>query len=124
MKKTITIGLVVALLALCAVQLLALQTGTWDCMGYTITVTPDDPANPSLAGTIDIVKCDDYADVNISGTYGKAPGRKPATLVSIAGTINAGDTPIYVERDFTFQPGPDKSVWKTIVSWIEGQIAA
>lgn len=122
MKRTIIIGFVVALLALSAGQLLALQTGTWTCMGYTITIIPDDPDNPNLSGTIQIVKSDDYADVNLSGTYLREDGRRPATVVSIAGTITTPDGTIDVAREFTFSPGPQKTVWKTIISWIESQI--
>ena len=124
MKKTIIIGFVVALLALSAVQLLALQTGTWTCMGYAITVTPDDPDNPSLSGTIQIVKSDDYADVNLSGTYQREDGRRPVTVVNIEGTITTPDGEFSVAREFKFLPGPQKTVWKTIISWVESQIVS
>lgn len=123
MKKTIIIGLVAALLALGAGQLLALQTGTWECMGYTIVITPDDPDNPNLSGTISITKVDEAAEVNVAGTYARAEGRRPALTVSVAGTITTPDGVIEVARDFTFLPGPQKSVWKTIVCWLESQIA-
>lgn len=122
MKRTVIVGCVAALLALTATQLLALQTGTWTCMGYTITVTPDDPDNPSLAGSIQIVKSDDYADVNVAGRYWKESGKKPATVVDIAGTITTPDGEIQVARQFRFQPGPQKTIWKTIISWLESQI--
>lgn len=123
MRSTVLIGLAVALLALSAGQLLALQTGTWECMGYTITIVPDDPDNPNLSGTISITKSDDYAEVNIAGTYVRAEGKRPALNVSVAGTITTPDGVIEVARDFTFEPGPKKTVWKTIISWIESQIA-
>jgi len=122
MRRTIVIAFVVALLALSATQLLALQTGTWTCMGYTITVTPDDPDNPNLSGTIEIVKSDDYADVYLTGTYTRELGKKPATVVSIAGTITTPDGETSVARSFKFVPGPQKTVWKTVISWIESQI--
>lgn len=122
MKRTIIIGLVVALLALGAAQLYALQTGTWTCMGYTITVTPDDPENPNLSGTIQIVKSDDYADVNVTGVYWREDGKKPATVVEISGTITTPDGEFAVARQFKFLPGPQKTVWKTIISWLESQI--
>jgi hypothetical protein len=122
MKKTIIIGFAVALLALSASQVLALQTGTWTCMGYTITVTPNDPDNPGLGGAIQIVKSDDYADVNVSGTYWKEQGRRPATVVDLAGTVTTPDGETQVARQFKFQPGPQKTVWKTVISWLESQI--
>lgn len=124
MKKTIIIGFVVALLALSAGQLLALQTGTWTCMGYTITVTPDDPSNPNQSGTIQIVKSDDYADVSVSGTYQRESGKKPVTVVDIAGTITTPDGEFDIARQFSFQPGPQNTVWKTVISWIESQIVS
>jgi len=122
MKRTIIIVSVVALLALSATALLALQTGTWTCMGYTITVTPDDPEDPSLSGTIEIIKSDDYADVYVTGTYWKDTGKKPATTVDISGTITTPDGEFLVAREFKFLPGPQKTVWKTILSWLESQI--
>lgn len=122
MKRTIIIAAVVALLALSTTALFALQTGTWTCMGYTITVTPDDPENPNLSGTIQIVKSDDYADVNVTGTYWREDGKKPATIVDISGTITTPDGEFLVEREFKFLPGPQKTVWKTIISWLESQI--
>ena len=122
MKKTIIFGFLVALLALSAGQLLALQTGTWDCLGYTVTITPDDPANPTLSGTLDITRDDDYAEVNVEGTYQKTTGKKPATVVNVAGTITTPDGDTEVARTFTFQPGPQKTVWKSIISWIESEI--
>ncbi len=124
MKKTIIIGFVAALLALSAGQLLALQTGTWTCMGYTITVTPDDADNPNLSGTIEIVKVDDYASVNVSGTYEKGVGRRPVTVVSISGTITTPDGDNEISHEFTFDPGPQRTLWKTVISWIESQIAS
>jgi len=123
MKRTITIGFVVALLALSATQLLALDTGTWTCMGYTITVTPTDPANPGLAGIITIDKTDDYAVVDIDGTYCKESGRRPMTVVDIAGTITTPDGVMEVARQFKFPPGPQKTVWRSIIAWLDGQIA-
>ncbi len=122
MKRTIIIAFVAAVLALSAGQALALQTGTWTCMGYTITVTPDDPDNPNLSGTIEISKVDDYATVDLAGTYVRELGRRPATVVSIAGTITTPDGTTDVAREFTFSPGPQKTVWKTVISWIESQI--
>lgn len=124
MKRTMIVGFLAALLVLSAGQLLALQTGTWECMGYTITITPDDPENPNLSGTISITKVDEYAEVNVAGTYLRAEGKKPVLTVSVAGTITTGDGDIEVARDFTFQPGPQKSVWKTIICWLESQIAS
>jgi hypothetical protein len=124
MKTTLVVAFVVAILALSAGQLLAIETGTWECMGYTITVTPTDPDNPNLAGTIEITKADDVAEVYVSGTYARADGKKPATIVDVAGTITTPDGVIDVARVFTFEPGPKKSVWKTVVSWIESQIAS
>lgn len=124
MRRTIIFAFVVALIALSAGQLLAIQSGTWTCMGYTITVTPDDPDNPNLSGTIQIVKSDDYADVNVTGTYYKETGKRPATVVDIAGTITTPDGEISVAREFTFVPGPQKTVWKTVISWIESQIVS
>jgi hypothetical protein len=123
MKRTLIVAFVLAMLALSAGQLFALQTGTWTCMGYTITITPDDPDNPNLSGTIQIVKSDDYADVNVSGTYVKDQGRKPAIVVDLAGTITTPDGEILVARQFKFVPGPQKTVWKTVISWLESQIA-
>jgi len=123
MKKTIIFGFLVALLALSAGQLLALETGTWDCMGYTVTITPDDAANPSLSGTIVITNDDDYAKVNVTGTYHKTTGKKPATVVDVAGTIETPDGTMDVEKTFTFQPGPQKTVWKSVITWLEGEIA-
>jgi len=122
MKRTIIIGFVVALLALSATQLLALQAGTWTCMGYTITVTPDDPANPDLAGAITIDKSDDYAIVDVDGRYWKESGRRPITVVDIEGTIQTEDGVIDVARQFKFPPGPQKTVWRSVVAWLEGQI--
>lgn len=124
MKTRIIVGLVVALIALGAAQAFALQTGTWDCMGYTITITPDDPDNPNLSGTILITKSDDAADVNVAGTYVRSEGKRPATTVDVAGTITTPDGVIEIARVFTFQPGPQKTVWKSIISWIESSIAS
>lgn len=123
MKRTLIVAFVLAMLALSAGQSFALQAGTWDCMGYTITVTPDDPENPNLSGAITIVKSDDYADVNVSGTYARAEGRRPAIVVDVAGTITTPDGVLEVARQFKFLPGPQKSVWKTVVSWLESEIA-
>ncbi|MEI6916491.1 MAG: hypothetical protein WCL39_15250 [Armatimonadota bacterium] len=123
MKKTIIFGFLVALLALSAGQLLALQTGTWDCLGYTVTITPDDPANPTLSGTLDITRDDDYAEVNVEGTYQKTTGKKPATVVHITGTIITPDGSIDVDKQFTFQPGPQKTIWKTVITSLESEIA-
>jgi len=124
MKKTLLIGFVVALLALGVSQAFALQTGTWTCMGYTITVTPDDPTNPNLSGKIQIVKSDDYADVNVAGTYYKSTGKKPATIVDVSGTITTPDGDYQVARKFTFEPGPQNTIWKTVISWLESQIVS
>jgi len=124
MKRMIMVGFVLALLALSAAQVFALQTGTWTCMGYTITITPDDADNPNLSGTIAIFKSDDCATIDVSGTYLRSEGKRPATVVSVAGTITTEDGIIDVAREFTFQPGPQKTVWKTILSWLESEIAS
>lgn len=124
MKKTLLAALIVALMAIGASQVLAITEGTWTCMGYTITVTADDPDNPEKSGTVLITKSDDYAEVYVTGVYYKAEGKKPATVVEIAGTITAQGVTIEVARTFTFSPGPKKTIWKTIVSWLESQIAS
>lgn len=127
MKSTTLIAFVVALLALSAGQLLALQTGTWTCMGYTITITPDDADNPNLSGTISITKSDAAAEiyVDIAGTYVREQSKRPQTVVAVSGTITTPDAPTgeSVSKDFTFSPGPQKTVWKSIISWIESEIA-
>lgn len=121
MRRALFVTVVLAVLA--AVPALAVQPGTWDCMGYTITVTADDPEDPNASGTILITKSDEYAVVNISGTYKRADGRRPLTLVEIEGTIETPEGIINVSRDFTFKNGPKKAVWYTVISWIESQIA-
>lgn len=126
MRRTIVIGFVIALLALSTAQVMALQTGTWLCMGYTITITPDDPDNPNLSGTIEITYSDEEAGISVAidGTYVREDGRRPATVVDVAGTITTLDGVESVARQFTFDPGPKKTVWKTIISWIESEIAS
>jgi hypothetical protein len=124
MKRVFLVSVVLALLALSATQLFAIQTGTWTCLGYTITVTPDDPENPNLSGVIEIVKSDDYADVVLEGTYAtvKEPGKKAILVVDIAGTVSTPDGIMDVGREFKFNPGPQKTVWKTVLTWIDSQI--
>jgi hypothetical protein len=124
MKKTLYITLAVFALTLAALPLLALQAGTWECMGYTFVVTPDDPNDPDAAGSISITKSDEYADVAIEGRYAKEGKKQPVTTVNIWGTIATPDAVTEVDRTFTFKPGPKKSVWNTVVSWIESQIAS
>ena len=124
MKKALSMAVAVALLALGAAQVLAIQAGTFECMGYTITVTPDDPENPSKSGTVTITKSDDYAEVQVTGTYHKETGKRPATIVEISGTITTPDGTTTVARTFTFSPGPQKTVWKTVISWLESEIAS
>ncbi len=124
MRKAIYITLAAIALMLATLPLLALQAGTWECMGYTIVVTPDDPNDPDAAGSISITKSDEYADVAIEGRYAKEGKKQPATTVEIWGTITTPDAVTEVDRTFTFKPGPQKSVWKTVVSWIESQIAS
>jgi hypothetical protein len=75
------------------------------------------------SGTIEITKSDDYATVDVAGTYYKEDGKRPATVVSIAGTIETPDGIEEVEREFTFSPGPKKTIWKTILCWLESEIA-
>lgn len=123
MKKILFATLVVALLALGASQLLALQTGTWECMGYTITVTPDDPEDPNKSGSVTITKSEDYADVDVGGRYSKADGKRPATVVEISGTITTPDGVTSVARTFTLTPGPRQAPWMTVLAWLESQIA-
>jgi|GEM_PF-1361799 len=123
MAKTLCIVLAALALTVAALPLLALQDGTWECMGYTIVVTPDDPNDPDAAGSISITKSDEYADVAIEGRYTKEGKKQPNTTVEIWGTITTPDAVTEVERTFTFKPGPKKSVWNTVVSWIESQIA-
>jgi len=124
MRKAIWIGVMcVWMFVLAVAPSMALQAGTWDCMGYTITVTPDDPDDPNKSGSITITKSDEYADVDISGLYWKKDGKKPALVVEIGGTIETPDGIMEVNRTFTFSPGPKRTVWKTILSWIESQIS-
>ncbi|MGB9619385.1 MAG: hypothetical protein ACPL7K_03110 [Armatimonadota bacterium] len=123
MKKTMIAALAVAILALAASQLAALQVGTWECMGYTITVTPDDPEDPQKSGTIEIYKEDDYAIVEASGVYYREGVKQPATVVDLTAVITTPDGVEEVSRTFTFSPGPKKTVWKTILSWLESEIA-
>jgi hypothetical protein len=125
MKKTLYVTLAVFALTLAALPLLALQAGTWECMGYTIVVTPDDPNDPDAAGSISITKSDEYAIVDIEGRYAKVGKKQPTTTAHVWGTIETPDgTIVLVDRAFTFRPGPQKSVWKMVVSWIESQIAS
>jgi len=121
MKKALFLSLLALVLA--AGAALAIQPGSWECMGYTVTVTADDPEDPNAAGTLVITKADDYAEVAIEGTYERVGLRRPVTVVEIWGTITTPDGVIEVDRDFTFNNGPRKAVWYTVISWIESQIA-
>ena len=124
MKKALFATLAFAILVLGASQLMALQVGTWECMGYTITITPEDPEDPQKSGTILIVKSDDYATVEASGTYLRDGVKQPSTTVDITATITTPDGVTTASRTFTFGPGPKKTVWKTILCWLESLIAS
>lgn len=124
MSKAIYITLAVMALTLAALPLLALNSGTWECMGYTIVVTPDDPEDPNAAGSITITKSDEYADVAVEGRYTREGVKQPITVVHVWGTITTPDAVTEVDRTFSFKPGPHKSVWKTIVCWLESEIAS
>ncbi len=121
MKKALFVSLLALVLA--AGPALAIQPGSWECMGYTVTVTADDPEDPNASGTLVITRDDDYATVAVEGTYERVGDRRPVTFVEIWGTITTPDGVIEVDRDFTFKNGPRKAVWYTVVSWIESQIA-
>jgi len=124
MSKAIYITLAVIALTLASLPLMALNSGTWECMGYTIVVTPDDPEDPNAAGSISITKSDEYADVAVEGRYSREGVKQPTTVVHVWGTITTPDAVTQVDRTFSFKPGPQKTVWKTIVSWLESQIAS
>lgn len=124
MRKALFGSLALMVMALAAGSVFAVQSGTWECMGYTVIVTPDDPEDPNASGKIEITKVDDYATVNVEGTYTRDGVKKPVTTVAVSGTITTPDAVIEIAKSWTLKNGPKKAVWYTVLSWIESQIAS
>jgi hypothetical protein len=121
MKKYLFVALVLGVLTAAVVPACALQFDRFTYCGYTVTVTPDDPEQPCLSGTITIVN--DEGTVNLEGTYEVTSTRPPTLTVSLMGTIDGPEGTQVVEREFTFEPRTKRMVWKSIIAWIESLLA-
>ena len=102
----------------------AMQKGTFDYGGYTITVVPFDPSHPGHGGDITITCATDAAIVNLSGQYTTTSRPAPRLSIYLAGTIETPDCVYEVERTWVLVPRDTHNVWRIVVSWIDSMIAS
>lgn len=124
MKKVFLALIIVLLFAALALPASAMQKGTFEYGGYTITVVPFDPSHPGHGGDITITSSDDGATVNLTGQYTTTSRPAPTLTVYIAGTVLTPDGELYVERTWVLVPRDTHNVWRIVVSWIDSLIAS
>jgi len=116
----ISLALVVLAVALAAVPAAAFKKGTFEYGGYTITVTPDNPAHPSWSGGISIVGSSEYGDVSLAGRYDTTERPHPVLSVTLSGIIVSGEETYEVEeKTWTFVPRETHMVWRVVIAWVD-----
>lgn len=124
MKKVFLAMIAVLIVAAIALPASAMQKGTFEYGGYTITVVPYNPAHPGWGGSITIVGETEAAIVSLSGEYTTTVRPKPVLSVYLSGTIETPDGILPLEQTWTFVARDTHMVWKTVVAWIESEIAS
>lgn len=124
MRRTLLAAIVVLLFAAVTLPASAMQKGTFEYGGYTITVVPFDPSHPGHGGYITITKTSDEAVVNLSGEYTTTSRPAPVLSVHLEGTIETPDGIVEVERTWVLTPRDTHNVWRIVVTWIDSLIAS
>jgi len=124
MRKAFLAVIAVVLLVVVALPVSAMQKGTFDYGGYTITVVPYNPSHPGWGGSITITSVTDAAIVNLSGEYTTTNRPAPTLSVYLAGTIETPDGIYDAERAWVFVPRDTHNVWRVVVAWIDSEIAS
>lgn len=124
MRKALLATIAVLLFTAVTLPASAMQKGTFDYGGYTITVVPFDPSHPGHGGDITITSTTDAAIVNLSGEYTTTSRPAPTLSVYLAGTIETPDGVFEVERTWVLAPRDTHNVWRIVVTWIDSLIAS
>ncbi len=124
MKKALSVLIAVLVMGAIVLPVSAMQKGTFEYGGYTITVVPYDPAHPGHGGSFTITGESEAAIVNLAGEYLTTTRPQPVLSVSVAGTIETPDAILNVEKEWVMVPRETHNVWRTVVAWIDSLIAS